>query len=127
MVTKKELLTGVIRYVKEEVIPHISDRSLKMILSAALYAIDAKPDILDPFLNNPIVSAILQGEDGFYDISTIVGVLNSLVKEYGGIPITIPPVKFITAAETTLTFKEGDIEQLKKYVEKEGVKEESDG
>ena len=125
MVTKKELLTGVIRYVKNEVIPHVSDRSLKMVLSAVLYAVDAKPDILDPFLNNAIVSAILQSENGLmYDTTVIFDVLGNLAKEYGGIPIVIPPVKFITATETMLTFKEGDIEELKKYVEKSSAKEE---
>lgn len=125
MVTKKELLTGVIRYVKNEVIPHVSDRGLKMVLSAVLYAVDAKPDILDPFLNNAIVSAILQSENGLmYDTTVIFDVLGNLAKEYGGIPIVIPPVKFITATETMLTFKEGDIEELKKYVEKSSAKEE---
>lgn len=125
MVTKKELLTGVIRYVKNEVIPHVSDRGLKMVLSAILYAVDAKPDILDPFLNNAIVSAILQSENGLmYDTTVIFDVLGNLAKEYGGIPIVIPPVKFITATETMLTFKEGDIEELKKYVEKSSAKEE---
>ena len=124
MVTKKELLTGVIRYVKNEVIPHVSDRSLKMVLSAVLYAVDAKPDILDPFLNNTIVSTILQSENGMYDTTVIFDVLGNLAKEYGGIPIVIPPVKFITATETMLTFKEGDIEELKKYVEKSSAKEE---
>ena len=125
MVTKKELLTGVIRYVKNEVIPHVSDRGLKMVLSAILYAVDAKPDILDPFLNNTIVSAILQSENGLmYDTTVIFDVLGNLAKEYGGIPIVIPPVKFITATETMLTFKEGDIEELKKYVEKSSAKEE---
>ena len=125
MVTKKELLTGVIRYVKNEVIPHVSDRGLKMVLSAILYAVDAKPDIVDPFLNNAIVSAILQSENGLmYDTTVIFDVLGNLAKEYGGIPIIIPPVKFITATETMLTFKEGDIEELKKYVEKSSAKEE---
>lgn len=125
MVTKKELLTGVIRYVKNEVIPHVSDRGLKMVLSAILYAVDAKPDIVDPFLNNAIVSAILQSENGLmYDTTVIFDVLGNLAKEYGGIPIVIPPVKFITATETMLTFKEGDIEELKKYVEKSSAKEE---
>ena len=125
MVTKKELLTGVIRYVKNEVIPHVSDRGLKMVLSAILYAVDAKPDIVDPFLNNAIVSAILQSENGLmYDTTVIFDVLGNLAKEYGGIPIVIPPVKFITATETMLTFKEGDIEELKKYVEKSSAKDE---
>ena len=124
MVTKKELLTGVIRYVKNEVIPHVSDRGLKMVLSAVLYAVDAKPDILDPFLNNTIVLTILQSENGMYDTTVIFDVLGNLAKEYGGIPIVIPPVKFITATETMLTFKEGDIEELKKYVEKSSAKEE---
>lgn len=119
MVTKKKLLTAIIKFVKNEVIPHISEKPLKMVLSAALYAIDSKPDIIDPFLNNPIVAAILQGDDGEYDTTLIFGVLDSLVTEYGGIPVTIPQIKFITSTETTLTFYSGDVEKLKWYVMEE--------
>lgn len=119
MVTKKKLLTSVIKFVKNEVIPHISEKPLKMILSAALYTVDSKPDIIDPFLNNPVVASILQGKNGEYDTDLIFGVLDSLVIEYGCIPVTIPPVKFITSTETTLTFYAADIEILKAYVTKE--------
>lgn len=119
MVTKKELLTGVVKFVKNEVIPHIGDRGLKMVLSAALYAVDTKPDIADTFFANPLVATILQVEDGKFDTELVFKVLDNLVEEYGGIPVTIPPIKFITATEHTLTFYGGDIAKLKEYVQKE--------
>lgn len=125
MVTKRELLTGVIQFINHEVIPDIPDKALKMVVSAALYAVDAKPDIVDPFLNNAIVSAILQGENGNYDTEVIFDVLKNLIKEYGGIPVTIPPIKFITSTENTLTFRESDVLRLKQYVEKQEIKEDS--
>lgn len=124
MVTKKELLTGVILFIKNEVIPNISDKALKMVLSAALYAIDAKPDIIDPFVNNAVVSAILQGNDGSYDVDTTINILKKLVADYGGIPITIPPIKFITSSETILTFYENDLTRLKGYITNSSNKEE---
>lgn len=119
MVTKKELLTGIVKFVKNEVVPYIGDRGLKMILSAALYAVDAKPDIADAFFTNPLVATILQVEDGKYDTDLVFKVIDNLVEEYGGIPVTIPPIKFITATEHTLTFYSGDVAKLKEYVEKE--------
>ena len=119
MVTKKELLTGVVKFVKNEVIPNIGDRSLKMVISAGLYAVDAKPDIVEPFFSNPLVATILQVEDGKYDTERVFKVLDDLVGEYGRIPITIPPIKLITATENILTFHEGDIARLKEYVLKE--------
>ena len=124
MVTKKELLTGVILFVKNEVIPNISDKALKMVMSAALYAIDAKPDIIDPFVNNAVVSAILQGNDGSYDVDTTINILKKLAADYGGIPITIPPIKFITSSETILTFHESDLTCLKGYIMNSSNKEE---
>ena len=119
MITKKELLTGVVKFVKNEVVPHIGDRSLKMVVSAGLYAIDAKPDIVDSFFSSPLVATILQVEDGKYDTELVFKVLDDLVAEYGGIPITIPPIKFLTATENTLTFRSGDVARLKEYVLKE--------
>jgi hypothetical protein len=68
------------------------------------------------------VATILQVEDGKYDTELVFKVLDDLVGEYGRIPITIPPIKFITATENILTFHEGDIARLKEYV----LKEESD-
>lgn len=119
MATKKELLTAIIKFAKNEVITHISEKPLRMVLSAVLYTVDSKPDIIDPFLNNPVVAAVLQSENGEYDTSLLFGVLDNLTHEYGGIPITIPPIKFVTSSETTLTFYSGDIEKLKEYVLKE--------
>ena len=119
MATKKELLTAIIKFAKNEVITHISEKPLRMVLSAVLYTVDSKPDIIDPFLNNSVVAAVLQGENGEYDTSLLFGVLDNLTHEYGGIPITIPPIKFVTSSETTLTFYSGDIEKLKEYVLKE--------
>lgn len=122
MVTKKELLTGIVKFVKNEVIPYVNDNSMKMILSGCLYAIDAKPSIADPVFTNPIVGAVLKGEEGKYDVETIFSVLTKLVEDYGRIPITIPPIKFVTSNENTLTFRKDDIAKLKEYV----IKEEND-
>lgn len=119
MITKKELLTGAIRFVKNEVIPHVSDKSLQIVMTAALYAIDAKPDIVNAFFNNPIVSSILQSEDGKYDVETLFNILDKVTADCGGIPITIPPIKFVTSTETTLTFYANDVRKLKEYVTKE--------
>ena len=119
MITKRQLLTGVIKFIRAEVIPHVTDRSLKIVMSAALYAVDAKPDVVEPFFSNPIVSAILQGENGEYDTSVIFAVLDKVVQEYGGIPVTIPPIKFVTTTETTFTFHAGDVDTLKNYLVKE--------
>lgn len=119
MITKKQLLTAVVKFIKNEVIPHISDRSMKIVMSAALYTVDAKPDIVNPFFTNPIVAQVLQDQDGEYDTTLIFKILDNIVKEYGGIPVTIPPIKFVTPTETTLTFYSGDVDRLKEYVMKE--------
>lgn len=95
-----------------------------MVLSAALYVIDAKPAIVDPFINNAVVSAILQGNDGLYDADTTIDILKKLASEYGGIPIAIPPIKFVTSSETILTFHESDLTCLKEYLVNSSKKEE---
>lgn len=131
MVTKKQLLKAFVKYVKKEVIPGINDRSLQMVLSAALYAIDAKPDIVNSIFDNTFVSALIQGEDDRYDTDTLFTALTNVANEFGGIPIVIPPIKFITSKESTITFGENDINTLRQYVEqscKDSVKEsEEDG
>ena len=131
MVTKKQLLRAFIKYVKTEVLPGIDDRSLRMVISAALYAIDAKPDIVNPIFDNTFVSSLIQGEGDRYDTDTLFTALTNVANEFGGIPIVIPPIKFITSKESTITFGENDIKTLRQYVKQsceDGVKEsEEDG
>lgn len=116
-VTKNQILSGVIRYAKEEVINKIPDKPIKMAIAVAVSMLETNPNIADKFFDDTTISAILgKKDDGTYDISQITTVVESTLNEYGDFPIKIPPIKFISPTEKELNFSGRDIKTLREYI-----------
>ena len=114
MVTKQQIINGVIQYVRNEVIDKITDRPLKMLLATGVSILEVNPSIADPIFSNSFVSGL--EKDGSYDLDGICKILEKTMKTYGDFPVIIPAIKFISPAEKELTFGIGDIQKLKKYI-----------
>lgn len=115
-VTKQQIVNGLVRYAKNEIIEKISDKPLKIIIATAVSMAEAKPEIVNSIFENPIISSILDEKDGMYNLDTIGSALENAMREYGDFPINIPAIKFISPAEKQLTFNIEDINKLKQYV-----------
>lgn len=116
-VTKQQLVNGVIKYVKEEVVNKITDRPLKMAIAFGVSMFEMNPAIANKFFENDIVSQILcKNDDGTYNIEKITDALEKTLGEYGDFPVTIPVIKFISPTEKTLNFSRQDIKTLKDYI-----------
>ena len=115
-VTKSQIVNGVVNYAKSEILTKISDKPIKMMLAAGISALEANPAIADNVFRNEIFSAILNENDGAYDIDVAFEIVEKTMDEYGGFPITIPAVKFISPNEKQLTFSSGDVKKLKQYI-----------
>ena len=114
MVSKHQIINGVIKYVKNEVIDKITDRPLKMVLATGVSMLEANPSVADPVFKSGFISGL--EKDGAYDIDGICEIIENTMKEYGDFPVVIPAIKFISPAEKELTFGIGDIQKLKKYI-----------
>lgn len=115
-VTKNQIVNGVIKYAKSEVIDKITDKPLKMILAAGVSALEINPSIADSIFGNDFVSKILNEDSGLYDLDSVFEILEKTVDEYGDFPLVIPAIKFVSPNEKELTFTSRDIRKLKSYI-----------
>lgn len=113
-VTKNQIINGVVRYAKTEIVNNITDKPVKMMFAAAVKALELAPTMADKIFNKPMVSAILQEENGKYNLDNAYQILTETMTEYGDFPITLPIIK------APLIFNKTDIAKLKNYIE-EGV------
>ena len=116
-VTKQQIINGIVRYTKDEVIPKIPDKPFKMAIAVAILMLESNSEISNKFFENNIVSMILdKNDDGTYDIEKISAALEKTLTEYGDFPVTIPAIKFISPTEKALNFSCQDIKTLKNYI-----------
>lgn len=110
-VTKIQIINGVIKYAKNEIVNNITDKPVKMMFAAGVKSLELVPSVADKFFNNSIVSTIIQDENGLYNLDNIYQILTETMTEYGDFPVTIPVIK------TPLIFRKSDVAKLKEYIE----------
>lgn len=116
MVTKQQMVNGLIRFIEDEVIAKVDDRPVRIMLAVAVNALRSNPSMIDAVLNNDIISTAMPSNDGMYDIVPITQILKETLIKYGEFPITIPPIKFISPTEKVLKFSADDVAKLEKYI-----------
>lgn len=110
-VTKNQIISGVVKYAKIEIINSITDKPVKMMFAAGVKSLELVPSIADKIFSNPMVSAILQEENGQYNLDNAFNILSETMTEYGDFPVTIPVVN------KPLIFNKMDVAKLKEYIE----------
>lgn len=120
-VTKQQIINGVVKYAKNEIIDKIIDKPLKMIIATCVSMMEVNPAVVDVVFNNPMVRAILHENDGKYEIDDLIEIVEKTMNEYGDFPVKIPAIKFISPAEKELSFGANDIKKLKDYIVGNGI------
>lgn len=116
-VTKQQIINGIVKYAKNEVIDKILDKPLKMIIATCVSMMEANPSIADVVFNNALASAVLHEDDGMYEFDELLDVIENTMTEYGDFPIKIPAIKFISPSEKELNFGVNDVKKLKEYID----------
>ena len=111
-VTKGQMINGVVRFMKHDVIAKIPDKPFRMALSAIVNLIEVRPEAADMIFESPF----LKSESGMYDIDLLEEVVTKTIDEYGDFPITIPAIKFISPTEKELRFTSDDVRKLKSCI-----------
>jgi hypothetical protein len=115
-VTKQQIAKGVARFIQEDMIPHVTDSGMQLILGITAGAVDSKPKLLDKLLDNEMLAAVAKNGEN-YDLSVLQNAATSAVDKYGKLTITIPGIKFISPEEKTLQFGSDDIRRLMARIE----------
>lgn len=117
-VSKTQLINGILDYADSEVIPHIEDKPTQIIVSIALNTIRGNPKIADSFLENPMVSKLLDKNDDGYEIEGLFKAIGQSIDTYGSFPVVIPPIPILSPVEKTLTFSKDDVSEMKRRIER---------
>ena len=126
-VTKQQIITGISKYVKSEVLNKIVDKPLKMIVATFVAMMETNPKILDSVFSNQIFSSMLYEEDGMYEIDELMEVVEDTMDEYGEFPIVFPAIKFISPNEKELSFGSSDVKKLRECIVGKTVKSQKGG
>ena len=116
-ITRQQMLNGAARYIRGEVIPHIPDKGVKVVLDVLAGMVELSPQVVNKYLDMPLVAAVLQEQDGFYDLDMIEAALTKAMDSYGGLELTVPAIPLISPQPKSMTFTANDIRALKRYME----------
>ena len=121
-VTKTQIVNGLVDYIQQEILPKMDDdRALKIMLSVGINAIKANDKLVDKWLCNDIVKALVSADGcGRYDIDSLMDWLRMSVEEYGAFPVTIPPIPLISPREITLKLSTSDVSTVQRLIESAG-------
>ena len=116
-ITKSQMLNGAAKYIRGEVLPHIPDKGVKVIVETLASMVEMSPKIVNKYLENPVVSVMLQEEDGHYDLDMIETALVKAIEANGGLEVTVPSVPLLSPTPKSMTFSASDVRTLKRYME----------
>ena len=116
-ITKQQMINGATRYIRNEVIPHIPDKGVRVVLEMLASTGEMQPAIFGKYLDAPLVAAILQEKDGFYDLDVAEATLVKAMEASGGLELTVPAIPLISPREKVMTFTANDVKSLKRYME----------
>lgn len=121
-VTRAQIVNGITSYIQQEIIPHMEDdRALKILFSVAVNAIKANGQLIDKWMNNDIVRALIDDDgSGHYDVERLMDWIKTSVEEYGAFPVIVPPIPLVSPREITLRLGPGDIVALQRHIETAG-------
>jgi hypothetical protein len=116
-VTKNQIIQGVVKYAKGEVLPKVAgDKPFQMTISTLVALLEMNPAIADTLLLNPMVMAIMGENNGYYNLDHLEKALNQSMSQYGELQITIPGIPFVSPKEKVMTFTQNDITRLRDYI-----------
>lgn len=113
----ENIANGIVKYIRQEMLPVVPDKAVKMVLDGAGIILETKPDIIGNYLRNGMIGNILSAENGMYDVDMAADVLGKLMQKYGNYEMEIQPIKFLLKDGARFTFSEEDVRKIKTYIE----------
>ena len=122
-VTRNQIVNGLVAYIQQEIMPKMDDdRALKILFSVAVNAIKANDKLIDKYLKNDIVRALIDDDGiGNYDIERLMDWIRTSVEEYGAFPVIVPPIPLVSPREITLRLGPSDIVAIQRHIETAGA------
>ena len=121
MHTKKEIADALIKFINNDLMGDIEDKHLKFSLCMAKKALRENPDILDDFLDSPIVSSVIKESDGGYEVDVFAKTLKNVLSEYDSYAIMIPKIPMFAPKDSIIKITAEDVDKLVSYMNQGAV------
>lgn len=119
MVTKHDIINGVIKFIETDMAKASGATTSKLIVLLAKNVLKKNEAVIDSFLENPIAKTLLTEQDGMYDLSTLMSVLKDTANEMGCISLSIPKVPFLLPEGDEIRLSVSDINTINDYINEE--------
>lgn len=118
-INSEQIIKGFIKYLNTEIIPCIDDTFTKLLLRTFTITAEsnskAYEKAISSFVKSGFVADMLHTENDVFEIEMLIDALRQAVNECGELVVKIPPIKFVSPEEKTLSFNAADISKLKQY------------
>ena len=121
MYTKKQIADALVKFIHNDLINDIEDKHSKFSLCMAKKALRENPDILDHFLESPVVSSVIKEQDGMYDIDVFAKTLKNVLNEYDSYSITIPKIPMFAPKDCVIKITSADVDKIISYLPNDPV------
>jgi len=117
MYTKKELAEGIGKFINNDLIPSTDNERLRFVLCICKKAMYENPDMLDAFLESPLIASVTRGdEEDMYDITVLAKAMKSVLSEYESYPVVIPKIPIFAPDRNVVKITSSDIDKIIAYL-----------
>lgn len=121
-VTKKQITDGLVKFI-DNMIPQCKDKQTSLILLMSKDMLKKKSDMIDIFLDNPLVASAITEEDGMYNITYFVDSMRGILDDMDH-PVVLPSIPLLAPDEVKFNVTAGDFERLISYIQPPAIDEE---
>lgn len=119
MFTKREIADSIVKFISNDLLCDITSGQLKFVLCVAKKALHENPDILDGFLDSPIVANVIHEQDDEYDLDIFIKTLKNVLTEYETYSVVIPAIPMFAPKENIIRITANDIDKIMQYLNKD--------
>ena len=78
MYTKKEIADSIVKFITNDLMSDVDDGHKKFALCMAKRTLMNNPDVIDSFMDNPMISSVIQMDGNEYDIESFAKILKNV-------------------------------------------------
>ena len=120
--TKKQLADSIVKFIANDLMSDedvCNNKHLKFALCMAKKALYTNPDVIDGFIESPIVANVISEVDGEYNIDVFAKTMKNVLSEYDTYSIVIPPIPMFAPEKSIIKITAEDVDKLLSYLNTE--------
>lgn len=119
MVTKKQIVNAVVKFVENDMMKSAGSGSSKFLAVLGKNALKKNPAIIDNVLENPLVKEVIAEDNGMYDIDSAAEMLKKTMEEAGALPLQLPKIPLVLPEGDEIRLDRTDIDRLLSYMQED--------